>query len=240
MHRFLTSKQVIDGDVAVFPEEEARHALKVLRLKTGDEVVLSDGEGGLWGGYLIEAGEKRVAARLVRPLPGAESPARITLYQGYPKADKLDLIAQKAAELGAARIVPVLFSRSVARGGGEKLDRLARIVREAVKQCGRSAIPVIEAPMPFDKALMDMKERALLLLPWEDARGNRLRDEHARMPGASDIGLVVGPEGGISEDEVQKMKEIGARCVTLGPRILRTETAAIAAVSCAQSLWGDL
>lgn len=242
MHRFLVSD--IAQGVALLPPEEAAHAVRVLRMQVGDEVCVSDGCGRQWSAAVASIEGKMVRAELRAELPARESPVTITLYQGLPKAEKLELITQKATELGFARLVPVRMARSIAKWGASealrKRERAERIAQEAVKQCGRAAVPRIETAVDFDEALADMKARSLTLVPWEEARGTRLRDVYEPGDARRDIGIVVGPEGGMEEGEVRAIEAVGGRLVTLGPRILRAETAAITCVALVQQLWGDV
>lgn len=238
MHSFYIEPPV-DG-LAALPPDEARHAAKVLRLRVGDEVCAIDGAGGRWRATLQDGGR----VRLNEALPSNEPPVQITVYQGVPKADKLDFIAQKLTELGAARLIPVKMERSVvkpdAKDGEKRRERLDRIAREAAKQCGRAMSPEILPPLGWRDALADMARRELLLVPWEEARGLRMKDVFAARPEARDIGVVVGPEGGMTEDEVAAMAGVGAQAVTLGPRILRAETASVVSAALAMQLWGDI
>ena len=168
----------------------------------------------------------------------------MTVYQGLPKADKLDFIAQKLTELGAARLVPVRMARSVAKldgkDGEKRRERLDKIAREAAKQCGRGRPLQVAAPMDWRDALEDMKNRGLMLVPWEEALKGRVKEAFADRPDARDIGVAVGPEGGITPGEIGEMTAIGGRCVTLGPRILRAETAAVVSAALVMTLWGDI
>lgn len=238
MHSFYIESP--EGDYAALPAEEAKHAAKVLRLKPGDEVCAMDGAGRRWRAEM--AGEGRV--RLLEELSANECAARITVYEGLPKADKLDFIAQKLTELGAARLVPVKMERCVVKldgkDGAKRRERLQKIAREAAKQCRRGLPMDVSEPMDWRAALTAMAAHDALLIPWEDARGTRLKDAFAELPAAKDIGIVIGPEGGMSPDEVDAMLQIGGRTVTLGPRILRTETAAVVSAALAMQLWGDL
>ena len=241
MHSFYIDPPA--GGVASLPPEEAKHAAKVLRLRPGDEVCGMDGAGRRWR---CEVGEVSggVTVRLLEELPPNEAPVRVTVYEGLPKADKLDFIAQKLTELGAAALTPVKMERCVvrldAKDGAKRRERLEKIAREAAKQCGRALPPRIDAPLVWPRALQAMAAHELLLVPWEEARGERLKDAHGRHSGARDIGIVIGPEGGMTAAEVDAMTAAGACAVTLGPRILRTETAAVVAAALAMQLWGDL
>ena len=242
MHSFYIEPPV-DGQAALLPEE-SRHALKVLRLRPGDELCAMDGDGRRWRAELLYGGEDGAVARLLEELDGHEPPVRVTVYQGVPKADKLDLIVQKLTELGAARLTPVKLERCVvklnARDGQKRLERLERIAREAAKQCNRGRAPAVDAPIGWAELLERLPKHELVLAPWEEAAGRRMKDAFAEAPGARDIAVVIGPEGGMTPAEVAAMEAAGARTVTLGPRILRTETAAVTAAALAMALWGDL
>ena len=236
MHSFFIAPGMHAGESGILDAEESAHAAKVLRLEPGEQVRLIDGEGVAFLGTLGEVKSSATAFTLDSELPNRESPVRVTLYQGYPKADKLELIAQKLTELGAARLVPVEMRFSVAKAKPGKDTRLVRIAREAVKQCGRSACLRVESAMSFKQALADMRERELMLMPWEAADGKTLVQALGEHPRARDIGILIGPEGGISPEEAELACGAGAVAVTLGERILRTETAAITSAAVAISV----
>jgi 16S rRNA (uracil1498-N3)-methyltransferase len=242
VRRFLIEAGEL-GETVRLSEAEALHARRVLRLKPGDRVQLLNGQGALYEAELIEVCDW-VTARLHARLDGAPPPVRLTLYQGLPKFDKLEFIAQKAAELGATRLVPVRMSRSVVKLSDEdarrKRERLDKIAREAMKQCGRADFLEIAEPVKFLDALSMFRKEDAMLMPWENARGRRIRDEHLDNPGAHTVGVLIGPEGGISSEEADAAVSAGAKPVTLGPRILRAETAAVAAMAVVMHLWGDL
>ena len=236
MHCFYI--ETLEGDLAALPPEEAKHAAKVLRLKPGDEVCAMDGRGQRWSAVMMEDVK---SLRLLELLPDNEPPLRLTVYQGIPKADKLDFIAQKLTELGASALIPVAMDRSVVRfterDGARRLERPSRIAAEAAKQCRRARPLEVHAPLSLKDAIPQMRAHDLLLIPWEDARGRGVKDLRDEYPDARDIGVVIGPEGGISSQEIEL---IAGETVTLGPRILRTETAALAAAALVMGLWGDL
>ncbi len=240
MHRFIIEPGRVLGDVVLLSAEEARHALRVLRLSPGDAVQLSDGAGALFSGELLENGQ----VRLMEPIVGTEPPVQLTLYQGLPKFEKLELVCQKATELGVSRIVPVKMERCVVKlsgpDGEKRRERLHKICQEASKQCGRAKVPEVLAPVGFRQALALIRQEQLALLAWEEARGLSLGGAHERQPDAGRIGLIIGPEGGVSAAEAEAITREGALSITLGPRILRTETAAIAAGAVIMNLWGDL
>lgn len=242
MATFYLSRSGEVGEIIPLPKEEAQHALKVLRLGVGDEIDALDGEGRRFAAVIESADGAEV--RLTRELPSNEPPVCVTLYQGLPKADKLDFIVQKLTELGAACVVPVKMERCVvksdARDGVKRRERLQKIAHEAAKQCRRACPPEVVEPLTWKQSLARMEEHDLLLVPWEDAEGLTVKKVHAQHPDARNIGVVIGPEGGMSAEEVERMRQAGARVVTLGPRILRAETAAVASAAMAMTLWGDL
>ena len=242
MHSFYIEPPA--NGVARLPAEEAKHATKVLRLGAGDEVCAMDGAGSRWRGEIESARGGEVSVRLIEALESHESPLRLTMYQGVPKADKLDFIVQKLTELGAEALVPVRMERCVAKldakDGERRRERLERIAREAAKQCGRGRYTRVDAPLDWRVALEAMARHELLLIPWEEADGRRLKDVFRDAPDARDIGVVIGPEGGMTPAEVEAMRAVGGQAVTLGPRILRAETAAVVSAALAMQLWGDL
>ena len=244
VNSFYTSVAGGVGETCPLTAEDARHAYSVLRLRTGDAVYCVDPEGRRFAAEIAEISAEGCAVRLMQLLPDNEAPVSITLYQGLPKADKLELIAQKLTELGAAKICPVRMSRCVVkldtRDAEKKRERLVKIAREAAKQCKRAHAPEIAAAMDWRQALAAMARHELLIVPWEEASGLGLRRLHDEMPEVRDVGVVIGPEGGMSADEVCALTDMGARAITLGPRILRTETAAIASCAAVMALWGDL
>ena len=244
MASFYLSEPREAGEIALLAAEEGKHVLKVLRMGVGDELCAIDGCGGRFDAEIdsVEGGEVRV--KLLNRLPNNESAVRITLYQGLPKADKLDFIVQKCTELGGARVCPVKMERSIvksdAKDGIKRRERLEKIAREATKQCRRASAPEIVEPLSWKQTFARLQEHELVLVPWEDARENTLKQAFAAAPETRSIGLVVGPEGGMTAEEIAALKEICAQPVTLGRRILRAETAAVAAAAVTMALWGDL
>ena len=237
MHRFF-AERLDENSAALLPEEEA-HALRVLRLNVGD-VCQALMEGSVYDAVIRET-NPRVLLALGDALSSPEPSVRVTLYQGIPKGDKMDYIAQKCTEVGVSRIVPVEFSRCVARWEGKdaakKQARYQRIAAEAAKQSGRAAVPDIALPMSLSAMCMDIEKHALILAPWEEERENSIR---VSWHGEKDVAVVIGPEGGISPEEIEKLKETGAKPVTLGPRIFRTETAGLAAIISLLTVSGDM
>ena len=226
-HRRQTAVNAFYIEGGRLSPEDARHAAKVLRLRPGDEIVVLDGAGGRFRARLKEEG----SVELLETLPSNEPRLRLTVYQGVPKADKLELLAQKLTELGVTRLVPVEMERSVRHF--EKVERLRKIAREAAKQCRRALPMEIAEPMPWREAVADMRACKLLVAPWEEATAGHLTD----LAPCADSGLLIGPEGGISAREIE---ECGAKTVTLGARILRTETAALAATAILMAARGEI
>lgn len=246
MHRFFFQETHRENDLVQLDAEESRHAAQVLRLKKGEDIVLLDGLGNVFAARVEEiAGGKqspRVSARILGSLPDNEPRTRVTLYQGLPKSDKLDGILQKCTEMGVHALRPVVFARSVkdiGKNPEKTLGRLRRIAREAAKQCGRGQVPLIGAAKPLADVLGRMDGHGLILVPWEEETATRLCDVLTGEQ-AGEIALVIGPEGGITAEEIESLRAIGARTVTLGPRILRTETAGMAALASILTLTGDM
>ncbi len=242
MHRFFFDEIRRENDRVVLDENESKHALSVLRLKKGQEIVLMDGLGGVFHAEITDASKPPVTARILSQLADNEARVRVTLYQGLPKADKLELILQKCTELGVHAVQPVLFSRCVREVGkndDKQLVRLRRIAREAAKQCGRGQVPMVGQTRSFSEMIERIQGHALTLVPWEEEKERHLSGAlHGNTP--REIALVIGPEGGITSEEIERLIAAGAVPVTLGPRILRTETAGMAALSAVLALTGDM
>jgi len=242
MHRFYAEPGVTGPNVPLC-DEDARHATRVLRMKPGEPCEIFV-DGKRYAAEISAMDESGVQALLLGELPSTEAKLRITLYQGLPKADKMELIVQKSVELGAAAVVPVAMSRCVvqldAKDGRKKQERWQKIAREACKQSGRCEMMQVSEPISFKQLLARLAEHQAAIVPWEDARGYSLSRFHEENPEVTDLAIVIGPEGGMSEDEIARMKEADCRSVTLGPRILRTETAGLCAMSALLCLYGDM
>jgi 16S rRNA (uracil1498-N3)-methyltransferase len=243
MHRFFADKQGVINGTACLETTEAHHALNVLRLARGDEVVLMDGRS-LYHAVIADIDFGQVRCDILHTLPSPEPCLRITLYQGIPKADKLEWIVQKCTEAGVADFVPIALTRCVSviteKDTVKKQERWQRIVLEAAKQCGRAEVPAVSRPLSFPKALERLKSHELVLVPWEEAEGFGPGKVHEQFSRVRDIAVVIGPEGGIAPEEIDKLKAIGAIPITLGRRILRTETAGLATAVALFALWGDM
>ena len=238
--RFHCPFPLAPGAVVELPPEAAHHAVKVLRLGEGDTVGLFDGGGGEWRGRLLRLGKTVSAALEFFVDEDRESPLAVILAQGLPAADKMDWIVQKGVELGVAAFRPVAARRSVVRLSGERMARRTfhwqAVAAAACEQCGRNRLPQV-APLADLPAFLGEPAAAgevrLVLAP---GAGNRLADM-ARPTGP--VTLLVGPEGGFEDGELAAAALAGFRAVSLGPRVLRTETAGLAALAAMQALWGD-
>lgn len=246
MHRFFADERGIVENIAYLNAEDAGHALRVLRLENGDEVELVCAPAR----YLAEIDsteDGEVRLRVTEKLRDTEAQTRVTLYQGLPKADKMEWIVQKSTELGTGAIAPVAMIRSVVKLEGKdaakKTERWQKIAREAVKQCARVNAPEVKMPRKLAAMKDELNALDVLIVPWEDARDGSIADclapfkEKERVS----IGILIGPEGGIAPEEAEWLThEAGAKLVTLGPRILRTETAAIASQTIVMALRGEM
>lgn len=242
MHRFYADEGgVVDGLVRL-NAEDAHHAQRVLRMGVGDEAHIFC-QGRRYAAAIASM-EDGVSLRILQELPSTEAALRITLYQGLPKADKMELIVQKAVELGACRVVPVAMSRCVVqlsgKDGGKKQERWQKIAREACKQSGRCTMMPVDTPISFKELLRRLPQHAAAIVPWEDAQGYSLPQFHQEHPTAKDVAIVIGPEGGMSAEEVAQMRSAACQPITLGPRILRTETAGLATISALMCLHGEM
>ncbi len=219
------------------PEAQAHYISRVLRHVAGDAVQLFDGSGQEYLGELIDVGKKAVRVELREQLAGqAESPLRIHLGQGLSRGERMDWAIQKATELGVSEITPIVSERCEVRLKDERADkRLAhwrQVAISACEQCGRSVLPVIHAPITLAEWQGHVQAELKLVLHPVAAP----LESHAR---PHSLAFLIGPEGGLSEAEVEQAKAAGFHAARLGPRVLRTETAPVVALAVAQQLWGD-
>lgn len=237
MHRFFAEPGQIGEKEIVITGADVNHIRNVLRMRADEEVLIADGQGAEYRCKLTELNENEVRAQILWKLDGnAELASAITLFQGLPKSDKMDLIVQKCVELGVDRIIPVSTKRAVVKLDAKKeqtrLKRWNTISESAAKQSGRGVIPEVSGVMSFGKALEEAKKLDVLLIPYE--RAEHMAETRRVMseirPGQS-VGIFIGPEGGFEESEVEEAVAAGARAITLGRRILRTETAGLAVMA---------
>ncbi|MEQ2472010.1 16S rRNA (uracil(1498)-N(3))-methyltransferase [Laedolimicola intestinihominis] len=237
MHRFFAEPGNIGEKEIIITGADVNHIRNVLRMRADEEVLIADGRGAEYRCKLTDLGENEVRAQILWKLDGnAELASAVTLFQGLPKSDKMDLIVQKCVELGVARIVPVSTKRAVVKLDAKKeqtrLKRWNTISESAAKQSGRGVIPEVSGVMTFGKALEEAKKLDVLLIPYERAENmaETRRVMGSIQPGQS-VGIFIGPEGGFEESEVEEAVAAGAQAITLGKRILRTETAGLAVMA---------
>jgi 16S rRNA (uracil1498-N3)-methyltransferase len=247
--RVYVDTALIPGSLVELPPDTASHLAKVLRARSGDELVLFNGDGREFNGAIEAVRGSRVSASVGegRQLD-RESPLAITLVQCVPRGDRMDFIVQKATELGVSRIVPVLSQRSVVRLDKAQAESKAvhwrAVAVSACEQCGRNRLPIIEAAQPLLNYLGESARNTAPRWVFEPESGPDMSTS-APGPGGSVEAAVaaeiaIGPEGGFASDELEAFRVAGFSRVGLGPRVLRTETAAIAAVVWLQSRFGDM
>lgn len=238
MHQFFVEPEQIRGREILIQGSDVNHIKNVLRMRVGEELAVSNGLDGREYRCHIAALEEdaiRCELRFIKE-DGAELPSRIYLLQGLPKADKMELIIQKAVELGAYQIVPVATHRSVVKldekKAAAKVSRWQAIAEAAAKQSKRGIIPRVQQVMNWEQALEHMKDVPVKLIPYELAEDmGKTREVLENLQPGQDIAVLIGPEGGFEEKEVAAAVEVGAIPITLGRRILRTETAGMTVLS---------
>ncbi len=243
--RLFVSDVSDQGTDVVLRGPSKRYVRDVLRMGRGDSLVLFDGSGMEYLSTIIEATTRNVTVRIQDKRPGTcESPLRVLIGIGLLKANKMDLVIQKASELGVQEIIPVAVRRAVPSLASDRAEqrreRWLKIAREASRQCGRTTVPEVRPVLPFEALLERGREADLSLLFTTAATRplGALEQERAALPGQ--VMVLVGPEGGFTPEEEQAAQERGFLRVGLGPRILRAETAAITAMGLVQYTFGDL
>lgn len=235
---FVAPEEIQRGDgrlTVVLTGDNAHHARRVLRLQAGDFIWISDGNGLDYAGHIAQIDPDGVHVDLDESVEASGEPVtQITLFQGLPKSDKMDWVVQKAAEVGIRTVVPVRAERSVVHLSDAKAvgrtERWQRIAAAAASQAGRGRIPDIQQPMSLREAIEAWRRTAphgLLLVPWEEERSRGIRSilRQLPQPWPTDVGIVIGPEGGLTSEELALTSSLDGQACTLGPRILRTETA---------------
>ena len=246
MRRFFIEPDTADNPVVSITGSEARHIKNVLRLKAGDTVRLFDGTGVEYEAAIVHLTAGRAELSIItKDTAAAESPIELAIAQGYLKEKKMDSLIRQLCELGMSRWMPFISQRSVPRPDNKRLDarmqRWQKIARESLKQCRRSVLPKISAPLSFDEVLEFGRSCDLKILFWEQETGDLDRKTLTdSMNPVKQALIVLGPEGGFADQEIEKARELGFTISGLGPRILRAETATIAACTLIQFLFGDL
>jgi 16S rRNA (uracil1498-N3)-methyltransferase len=239
VHRFFTAQALQKNQQLSLEADSAHHIHQVLRLHPGDDVVLFDGHGEEYAATLNQVSKQQVTATVGEHLRHeAQSGLAIHLILGISRGERMDFALQKATELGVNRITPVFSERCVVKLNEKKrAHRRAhweRVVINACEQSGRCRIPIIDMPMMYASALHQAKDTTAILL---DHRSQSTL--HQIPPPNTGLAILIGPEGGLTRGERQLATEKGFRGVRLGPRIMRTETAPLATIAAAQTLWGD-
>ena len=238
--RFYHPDALLPGHPATLTSNAAAHASRALRLQPGDEVVLFNGNGNNYHGKLSAISKQSVTADILHAIVcDTESPLHITLVQAISSGDRMDFTIQKAVEMGVAAIQPVASQRSIVKLAGDRAEKRREhwqnVVISACEQSGRATIPTVAMPLslqdwlaqkPDADTLITLAPDAPITLPQLPAPGHRIH-------------LLIGPEGGLTDDEIRLASQYSYIPVRMGPRILRTETAALAAIASMQSLWGD-
>jgi 16S rRNA (uracil1498-N3)-methyltransferase len=236
--RFFADGNIITGD-------DAKHICTVLRMKTGEKLVLCSSDSFEYPSEIISLNKNQVELKILGKRENdSEAKVHVRLFQCVPKGDKLDLIVQKATELGAAEIIPVISKRCVSRPGSEKhnkkTERLEKIAEAAAKQSGRGKIPIIHDFTNFTAALQKYKKENLGIIFYENG-GLTINEIVGRDAlGTQKIDIFIGSEGGFEESEIETAKATGLEVASLGKRILRTETAPIAALAIVMNLMGEI
>lgn len=238
MNRFFVDDPGAFSDRSVvITGEDVNHVKNVLRLKENDELIVSGGRGRDYHCRISGITNEEVVADICDICDNfSELSTEITLFQGFPKGDKMELIIQKTVELGVTRIVPVMTKRTVVKlddkKAKKKTERYNMIAESAAKQSGRGMIPEVTMPVSFAEAVSMAEKLDMNIIPYEEAEGVEYsRNIIKSIKGKKSLGIFIGPEGGFAREEVEKALDAGASAITLGHRILRTETAGMAVIS---------
>jgi 16S rRNA (uracil1498-N3)-methyltransferase len=244
MARFYVPHPQVEDGILRVEGDEVRHIRKVLRLRAGDALSIFDGSGKEYAGTIVEEGSASVSIRIQTIFPSKrESDLEITFAQSLLKGEKMDYLIQKATELGVKRIAPFISSRSIPLL--EKTKRIERhrrwekIAIGASKQCGRGVVPMIDPLEEYPRILQSVPKDALRLILWEEG-GKRLKEVLKKLERKGHVFFLVGPEGGLGKEEVEEAKRVGFTPITLGERVLRSETAGLCLLSVLQYEWGDM
>lgn len=242
---FVLPEKVKEGKV-IIDTEDVLHIKRVLRMSEGDELLICDSTGTDYETKISEIADKTIICDIISEKKSdTESEISITLYQGIPKGSKMELIIQKNTELGVTKIVPVSMKRCVSKlenqkAEEKKVQRWQKIAEEAAKQSGRGIIPEICMPQTLRQAAESMKESDLAFVPYECEEQNGLKPLLKSQSNAKTVSFLIGPEGGFDVSEIEILKEYGISPITLGKRILRTETAGMAVTAMIMYEIGDI
>lgn len=238
MHRFYIEGIYNNADILTITGEDVNHIKNVLRMRQGEKITVCNCEGLDFLCEIEEITSSFVKTRVLEEKPsGTELDLKMYLFQGLPKKDKMELIIQKAVELGVYEITPVVMKRVIVKIEDKKredklLERWQAIAESAAKQSGRGIIPKVNRPVSYKEALKTASETEHILVPYEDASGiEGARQRLDEAAASKSVSIFIGPEGGFDPEEIRLAEEAGAKTVTLGNRILRTETAGLTVAS---------
>ena len=242
MPKFFVPKENIEGSSIKICGEDVSHIKRVLRMREGDTLEMCDSSGYDYLAKICEIGEQGIFLEILEKSKcETEPPIKVTLFQGIPKAGKMDYIIQKTTELGISEITPCTLSRCVVKlDGDKKIKRWQKISEEAAKQSGRGIIPKINEPVSLKEAIEELKKFDLAFVPYECEEENHLRDILLSKEEVKTVGFMIGPEGGFEKHEIDLLIENGITPISLGRRILRTETAGEAVLSMVMYEIGDV
>lgn len=237
MPKFFVNSQQIQKNVIFIEKDDANHMISVLRMKKNDKVLVCDGQNTDYECIIKNIGKDVVELEIEKIMESKTEPhIKVTLYQGLPKADKMELIIQKCVELGVSKIVPMATDRAIVKiedgkKSEKKIERWNKISESAAKQSQRSKIPEVTEVVQFSKALEQaLNENDSVIIPYENEEGFSLKQFLTNFEGNS-IAVFIGPEGGFADKEIKLVKQKGINTVTLGNRILRTETAGLVTIA---------
>lgn len=229
-HFFVEEKQIYDNEIDLLGED-VNHCMNVLRLKVGEQIILCDQRGTDYKCSIESLTKERIRCKILSKEKSiSELPVQISLYQGAPKQDKMESIIMKSVELGVYDITPVYMKRSIVKYDdkkeAKKTDRWQAIALAAAKQSKRGIIPKVYQPLTFQELMKELSDFDLILVPYENQKGmDETRNVIQSIRSGYRIAVVIGPEGGFDESEIRDVQQLDARIITLGNRILRTETA---------------
>lgn len=246
MPRFFIQPQQINSDTALIKGPDVKHIRRVLRMTVGDTLTLLDGRGNVYLAKIIEFNKEQIHCRILAQQAANSDPKiQVTLVQGLPKGDKMETIIQKCTELGVSRVIPLAAARSVVKlddkKAADRQQRWQRVAMEAAKQCRRTSIPEVAGLSDWDNILARIPPAALVLMPWEAERSQSLAEIlRQKSLAPPEVYIFIGPEGGFEDDEAQRLKDKGFHLITLGNRILRTETAGPSVLTMVLYQYGEL
>ncbi len=233
MYNFFVESDQFYNDKVDIKDENFNHIKNVLRMKTEDELIVSDKEkGNSFLCQICEIGENKIICNILKEMESTEPKVDVDLFQGIPKSDKMEMIIQKNIEVGINKIYPVEMKFCIGKiKDNKKIVRWQTIAEAAAKQSKRNIIPKIENPITFKEMSILIKEYDLALIAYENEEKTNIKEVLQEYPDAKRIAIIIGPEGGIGKEEVENLVSNGAKEVSLGKRILRTETASISMLS---------